>query len=59
MVNYIWKNIVCGAAKDNIVNISQGPRHCLETIFFYIGNAAARMIYSYMNTETNEILKGI
>ena len=24
----IWRNIVRGAAKDNIVNISQGPRHC-------------------------------
>ena len=69
MVKYIWKNIVRGAAKDNIVNISQGPRQCqckkdcLEakprTIFFYIGNAEARVIYSYMNTEANEILLGI
>ena len=62
----ICKNIVRGAAKDNIVNISRGPWHCqckkycLEakprTIFFYIGNAEARVIYSYMNTEAKGIL---
>ena len=55
MVKYTCKNIIRGAAKDNIVNISL----CLETIFFYIGNALARVIYSYMNTEASEILLGI
>ena len=29
LVKWIWKYIVQGAAADNIVNISQGPRHCL------------------------------
>ena len=59
LVNYIWKNIVCGAAKDNIVNISQGPRHCLGAAKDNIGIAKARVIYSNMNNEANGILMDI
>ena len=59
MVRCLWKYIVQGAAADNIVNISQGPRDKLGSASDNKGKAEACVIYSSMNTAASEILLDI